>query len=178
MAGELSTLDLAALGLAGGQVRSFEAQLAIDPLRFGGETYTVEPDPFAATVEVGRMVGPGFELKLRFEATLVGPCVRCLKEAHVHLLVAAHELHSPGAGEELDSPYVTGGLLDVRAWARDAFVLSLPTKILCDPGCKGLCPVCAADLNLVEAGHHHDPPTDPRLAPLAELWQQLGEGRL
>jgi len=175
MAGELSTLDLAALGLGGGQVKRFDARLKIDPLRFGGETYLVEPDPFQARVEVGRMAGPGFEMRLSFEATLVGPCVRCLKEAHVHLAVSAHELHSPGEGEELDSPYVTAGLLDLAAWARDAFVLSLPTKILCDPDCKGLCPICAADLNAAGADHRHDQPTDPRLAALSALRRQLEE---
>jgi len=174
MAGELSTVDLATLGIGGGQVRRLGAEVAIEALHFGGETYRVEPAPLAVDLEVGRMAGSGFELKLRFEATLVGPCVRCLKETHLTLAVFAHELHSPGEGEELDSPYVTGGLLDLGAWARDAFVLSLPTKILCDPACKGLCPVCAADLNTA-GDHHHDQPPDGRLAPLAEVFKTLQE---
>ena len=64
--------------------------------------------------------------------------------------------HQPGAGEELESPYVQDGVLDVRAWARDALALALPTAVLCRPDCAGLCPVCGVDLNSAGEDHHHD----------------------
>jgi len=173
MAGEPPTLDLAGLRVGSGQVRKLEAPVGIEPLRFGGERYAVRPAQIPAALEVGRLVGPGYELKLRFHAELVGPCVRCLNEAQLQLEVAAREVHSPGEGEELDSPYVTGGLLDLGAWARDALVLSLPVQILCRADCKGLCPVCAVDLNVAEPGHSHGREPDARLAPLGELLRRL-----
>ena len=64
-----------------------------------------------------------------------------------------------GAGEELESPYVQDETLDLEAWARDAFALAAPAKVLCREDCAGLCPECAADLN--EAGPEHAHPRAP-----------------
>ena len=71
--------------------------------------------------------------------------------------------------EELDSPYLTGDLLDLRSWAHDGFALAAPEQILCTADCPGLCPVCAVALRDAGAGHHHDSAPDRRWAKLAEL---------
>ncbi|HEV3054330.1 MAG TPA: DUF177 domain-containing protein, partial [Solirubrobacteraceae bacterium] len=75
----------------------------------------------------------------------------------------------PGAGEELESPYVDGGVLELGAWARDALALALPAQMLCRPDCPGLCPVCGVSLNEAGPDHHHESPPDPRWAKLSEL---------
>ena len=90
------------------------------------------------------MVGHGYALRLRFTAALAGPCMRCLTRAAPSVEVDAREVDRPGGGEELSSPYVHEETLDLAAWARDAFALSVPTQVLCRPDCAGLCPVCAA----------------------------------
>jgi uncharacterized protein len=101
--------------------------------------------------------------------------MRCLKDAAPEVQVEAREVDTgsslgPGrADEELASPYVADEVLDLASWARDALVLSLPTKILCREECLGLCPVCAADLNEVGADHAHASGPDPRWAKLSEL---------
>ena len=92
-------------------------------------------------------------LRLSFQASLAGPCMRCLKEAAPLVGVEAREVDRPGEGEELESPYVREELLDLAAWAHDVFVLTAPVKVLCREDCAGLCPICAADLN--EAGPEH-----------------------
>ena len=95
--------------------------------------------------------------------------MRCLADAEPTFEVQAREVSQPGGGEELQSPYVEAGVLDVRAWARDALALALPTQILCRPDCAGLCAICGADLNQAGPDHVHDRPPDPRWAKLAEL---------
>src|ERR671915_583128 len=61
--------------------------------------------------------------------------------------VDAREIEQPGGGGgDLDSPYVAGDELDLRAWARDALALALPTQIVCDEECRGLCPTCGANV--------------------------------
>ena len=60
-------------------------------------------------------------------------------------------------------------VLDLAAWARDAFALAAPVKVLCREDCAGLCPVCAADLNEARPGHHHETAPRPRWAKLREL---------
>src|SRR6478752_652725 len=72
------------------------------------------------------------------------------------------EVDQPGGGDELSSPYVQGGDLEVRAWARDALALALPSQILCREDCAGLCPICGADLNAAGPDHGHESTPDPR----------------
>lgn len=175
MGAAIPELDLAALGLASGAARRLELDVPIAPLRFGGELYEVEPAPVAVALTVTRMAGPGFALDLRFQALLKGPCVRCLGEARRPVSAHAGEVDVPGGEEELRSPYLHGQLLDLGAWARDALILALPAKILCRSDCRGLCPVCAADLNEAGEGHRHDAAPDPRLAPLRQLLEH-GQG--
>jgi uncharacterized protein len=169
MSNETRVFDLAGLRLAPGEGRRLDLSVRIDPLLLGGESYAVEPQTIPVRVDVSRMTGHGYALRLRFAATLVGPCTRCLRAARPEVEVEAREVDRPGGGEELSSPYVVDELLDVAAWARDALVLAVPVKVLCREDCAGLCPVCAADLNEVGPEHGHEQEPDPRWAKLREL---------
>ncbi len=121
------------------------------------------------TLDVSRMIGGGYALRLRFDAALAGPCMRCLSRGAPRSYVDAREVDRPGEGEELDSPYVHEATLDLAAWAHDAFALAAPLKVLCRDDCAGLCPVCAADLNEAGPGHEHPRAPEPRWAKLREL---------
>ncbi|MGH2873322.1 MAG: YceD family protein [Solirubrobacteraceae bacterium] len=169
MAQRSDTLDLAGLRLGSGEGRRLELAVAAAPLSLGSERYGVAPDPVPVAIDVSRTAGGGYALRLAFGATLSGPCMRCLSPAAPSFDVEAREVDQPGAGEELESPYVRDGALDVRAWARDALALSVPAQLLCRPDCAGLCPVCGVDLNLADDDHAHEPGTDPRWAKLSEL---------
>ncbi len=165
-------LDLGGLRLSAGEGRSFELAVHVEPLTLGGEPYEVRPATVPVKLDVSRMMGNGYALRLRFGATLAGACMRCLKDAAPRTEVDAREVDRPGGGEELSSPYLRDETLDLAGWARDAFALALPTQVLCREDCAGLCPVCAADLNdLDPAGpeHRHERAPDPRWAKLSEL---------
>ena len=140
-------LDLESLHLSAGEGRRLELTVEIEPLVLGGERYVVQPLHPEVTLDVSRMVGHGYALRLRFTAALAGPCMRCLTGAAPEVEVDAREVDRPGGGEELSSPYIHEETLDLAAWAHDAFALSAPTQVLCRPECAGLCPVCAVDLN-------------------------------
>jgi uncharacterized protein len=166
------TLDLASLRLGAGEGRRLELAVEIEPLTLGGERYLAQPRRPAVTVDVSRMVGNGYALRLRCEAALAGPCMRCLAQAAPAVAVDAREVAVPGGGEDLSSPYVCEETLDLAAWARDAFALSAPTQVVCRPDCAGLCPVCAANLNDLDPArpeHRHEREPDPRWAKLREL---------
>jgi uncharacterized protein len=165
----IDSFDLAALRLTPGEGRRIEVDVAIEPFTLGADVYPVDPAVVAARLEFSRITGPGYALRLCFDATLRGPCMRCLEPAQATYHVDAREISVPGAGEELDSPYVEGGVLNVSAWARDALALTLPRAILCREECAGLCPVCASNLNQVGPEHHHESEPDPRWAKLSEL---------
>jgi uncharacterized protein len=163
------TFDLGGLRLVAGDGRRLELAVAIEPFELGGERYRVDPEVVAVRLDVSCTVGGGYVLRLRFGATLTGPCMRCLEPAAPSVSVDATEVWQPQGGEELESPYVSRSAVDLRSWARDALALTLPAQLLCRPDCAGLCPVCGADLNRAGPEHHHEPATDPRWAKLSEL---------
>lgn len=150
-------------------------EVPIGELRFAGEEYSVEPALVPVHLDVSRLSGRGYTFRLSFAAVVHGPCMRCLKDAVRRVEVEAREVETgaaeeaAGVEEDLVSPYVEDDVLALAAWARDALVLSLPSKILCREDCPGLCPVCAADLSEVSADHHHDAEPDSRWAALREL---------
>jgi uncharacterized protein len=161
--------DLAAMRLSAGAGRRLTLDAPIEPLSLGSETYTVEPSQVTVELDVSRMTGMGYALHLRFAAALAGPCMRCLQPAAPPIEVEAWEVDRPGGGEELSSPYVREEVLDLAAWTRDAFALAVPVKVLCREDCAGLCPICAADLNVAGPEHRHERAPDPRWAKLGEL---------
>ncbi len=169
MALRTDTFDLAGVRLSSGEGRRVDLNVAIDPFDLGGERYAAQPPLVPCRLDISRTTGGGYALRLRFAATLDGPCMRCLEPAQPTYEVDAREVSQPGDDVDLASEYVEDGALDIRAWAHDALALTLPATILCRPDCAGLCPMCGADLNTAGPDHHHEPEPDPRWAKLSEL---------
>jgi uncharacterized protein len=161
--------DLGALRLTPGEGRRLELAVDLLPLAFAGERYEVVPTHVPVRLDLSRMTGGGYSMRLRFAAAVHGPCMRCLKDAEPSTEIDAREIDQPRGGEELESPYVTDEQLDIAQWANDAFVLALPAQVVCRPECAGLCPVCGEDLNEAGPDHHHEAGPDPRWAKLNEL---------
>jgi uncharacterized protein len=149
--------------------------VTLEPLVFGGQTYTATPSEIPAEVVVQRAT-TGDLFRLGFTTTLEGPCMRCLADAAVPIEVDAQEYEAsdPGGDEELRSEYLSDGEFDVAAWARDQVAFAVPDQILCRPDCAGLCPVCGKDLN-VEPHTHEAQAVDPRWAALEALRGEPGE---
>jgi uncharacterized protein len=169
MAAKTDVFDLGRLRLAPGEGRRLELAVPLGEFGYGGQRYAAAPARADAVLDVSRMTSGGFSLRLRFEAALAGPCMRCLEDAAPATGVDAREVDQPGGGEDLTSPYVHGDDLDLAAWAHDAFALALPDQLLCRPDCAGLCPECGENLNAAGPGHRHDRAPDPRWAKLREL---------
>ncbi|HEV2058089.1 MAG TPA: DUF177 domain-containing protein [Solirubrobacteraceae bacterium] len=169
MPARTDSFDLGRLRLSSGEGRRLVLEVGLDPLQFGGETYAIIPEAVAATLDISRTTHNGFALRLRFDASLRGPCMRCLEPARPAVCVDSREVDQPGDVEELRSPYVEDEVLDVRGWARDALALALPVQLLCRTDCAGLCPICGVDLNAAGPDHAHEREPDPRWAKLGEL---------
>ena len=163
-------VELDHLALAHGQARSLELEVELDPVDLGGQTYEPAGGGTEARLDVSRTTS-GYALRLRYAAELTGPCVRCLDPARLRLEVDAREVDQPSASdEELRSPYVSEGRLDLKRWANDALVLGLPAQQLCRQDCAGLCAVCGESLNDADpADHEHGGGGDPRMAKLRDL---------
>ena len=167
MAQRTDIFDVGKLGLSSGEGRRLDLFVPVDAFQFGGQRYELRQGEVDARLDVSHTVS-GYAFRLRFGAELEGPCVRCLETADQTVEVDAREIDQPGGGDELSSPYVTEGELDISAWARDALALAMPAQITCRPDCAGLCAQCGANLN-DDPGHAHAAEPDKRWAKLAEI---------
>ncbi len=169
----MTTFNLRHLRLRIGEQFNERIDVEIAPLVLGGQEFAAEPALVPADLTVTK-ASSGSVLKLSFRVRLEGPCFRCLADSVLEVAIDAQEYQAakPGEDEELLSPYVTDDVLDLSAWAHDAIALELPDKILHDPDCAGLCPVCGKDLN-VEPHTHEEQHGDSRWDALDELRGRL-----
>ncbi|MCL2827088.1 MAG: DUF177 domain-containing protein [Eggerthellaceae bacterium] len=107
-------------------------------------------------------------------------CARCLSAFEVPLegeiegyYLLSDEAGSP-EGMDFDEFEVLpkDGIIDLLPLMKAALLLELPLVALCDPDCKGLCPVCGLDRNTGECTCAHDPSPgepDPPASPFSVL---------
>jgi uncharacterized protein len=165
----MTTFNLRRLRLRSGEQFRDRVEVEIEPLVLGGQEYRPEPPLVPVDLTV-TMASSGTVFDLSFRVRLEGPCFRCLADTSLELSISASEYQAvkPGDDPDLRSPYVVGNELELSAWAHDALALELPDKILHDPDCAGLCPVCGKDLN-VEPHTHEEQHGDSRWAALEAL---------
>ncbi len=83
-------------------------------------------------------------------ARLLLECDRCLSETEQTVEAKfTHVIVTETASEQNDAEYLLApdAMLDLAETAMTDLRLSLPTKTLCKPDCKGLCPLCGQNRN-------------------------------
>ena len=106
-------------------------------------------------------------------------CTRCLEPIAKHIDVSFDDVfvdssEEPDAdeieigAEELDEALVPDGQIDMAEVVREQILLALPIQVLCREDCKGLCPQCGANRNLIDCKCADDE-IDPRWAALKSL---------
>jgi uncharacterized protein len=171
--GRVTSFNLRRARLRSGEQLREQVELELEPFLLGGQEYLPEPPTVVGDLSITKAT-TGTVFELSFQASLRGPCFRCLRETTIEESVRAREYqaNTPGDDPDLRNEYLHDDELDLTAWARDAFMLELPEKILHAPDCAGLCPVCGKDLN-DEPHTHEELGSDPRWAALDELRGQL-----
>jgi len=128
-----------------------------------------------------------FRLVGKVEATVELECSRCLEpllravETNFDLRYQPHSLNT-GEGEreieedDLTTAFYENDTIDLGQLILEQLYLALPMKPLCAADCKGLCPVCGANLNIASCSCT-SPWDDPRLAALKELQGSPTQGK-
>lgn len=111
-------------------------------------------------------LGPSIEAVGRVTAPWEGECRRCLRLVRSEARAEVRELFEEEPVEEETYP-LSLGEIDLESLAREAIMLELPQAPLCREDCRGLCPVCGADLN--EVACSCGPVIDPRWGALDQL---------
>ncbi len=117
----------------------------------------------------------------RLTATVPQTCGRCLETfpARVDVGVDVRLMPRPATGDaielgrdDLDVDFYVNDELDVNRVVETETTLALPMKPLCRDDCRGLCPACGGNRNLVPCACA-SPAPDPRLVPLRDLATRL-----
>ncbi len=116
-------------------------------------------------------IGGVLELSGEAKGEFTVPCARCMKIVEQSFCVPVTETLAHTEAEVTDRDAVvpfSGNEVDLSQVIWPNILLGLGTKYLCKPDCKGLCPMCGADLNETTCSCEKDD-IDPRLAGLADL---------
>src|SRR5438552_2230952 len=72
------------------------------------------------------------------------------------------------SASDLDTDVLEGDRIDLKDVVREQILLNISEQVFCKPECKGLCPKCGADRNLIDCKCDLNE-TDPRWAALKNL---------
>ena len=121
--------------------------------------------------------------KIHVRGTIVADadlvCTRCAEPLTDHLEIPFEDVFVSAAEEaseqdleveasDLDEQIVEGNEIDLTEIIREQILLNLPEQVLCREDCKGLCPQCGANRNLIDCDCGEDE-IDPRWAALKNL---------
>ncbi|RJQ54269.1 MAG: DUF177 domain-containing protein [Actinobacteria bacterium] len=169
-------VDISELLANPGTEKRFDALIRMEPLHRGEEEF-----PFKTHVEVDvRIESPkrGMLLVDGDASGMLGlVCSRCAEPFDHIMGVLLNETYCVPLRmqEDEECRAVEGHEIDLGPAVEQAFLLSLPMKILHDEDCKGLCPTCGVNLN-IELEHEHEAAVNPDFAVLERLlggeWEQ------
>lgn len=131
------------------------------------------PGPVKVRAEFSSFAG-AVVLEGSLHIVMVMPCDRCFEETMQEKIVRySHTLVRELNEEEDDESYilVPDEQLDLDQLLTEDILLDMPSKYLCSPDCKGLCPQCGANRNVSPCACERDV-VDPRLEKLKALLEQ------
>jgi uncharacterized protein len=148
-------------------------RLELENLEKSGEfAHVYQPDELAldegelrlaAPAEVrghARRRGEEVELTGTVRTTVEASCARCLKPVAIPIVAdfserfvravgwASEEQHELAA-EDLNLSVFDGEAIDLEQLVREEIVLATPVQVFCREDCRGLCPTCGIDRNVV-----------------------------
>jgi uncharacterized protein len=134
-------------------------------------------EPISGEVRLSR-TGRSVLARAHLTTAIESYCSRCLKALVAPIKVDIEEEALPsididtglplGVDEDPDALRLDDHHeLDLAEPVREAISLAEPITLLCREECRGLCPTCGVDLNIVSDHSHTDEEIDPRLASLA-----------
>lgn len=167
-------IDVADLG---NSPKHVDVQIPVEKIDLDvGNVRLVDTVGFAADA-VQNAAGVDIKGNIDYKAEI--DCTRCLnpvsREASIafdinyvspeHFASATeHEIH----GDDLETDVLEDDRIDVREIVREQILLDLPEQMFCSEDCKGICPKCGADRNLINCDCD-EKEIDPRWAALKDL---------
>ncbi len=149
---EINTLFINISQIPAGGVLSFSASGHIDvpDVLCPGASKAPAELMFAGCLE--RKDGYRFYLEGAMSASLNVFCSLCLKDTSYTVKTDIREVFNRETNSDTEEWPFSGNIIDLTQALRSNLLTVLPVRILCQDDCRGLCPVCGADLNVTQCG--------------------------
>ena len=136
----------------------------------------MEPALVPVRLDISRTTGDGYALRLRFEATLVGPVHALPGAGRPDVRVDAREVSAAraDADDELARRTSRTGCSTCAPGRATRSRCVLPTRSCAARTAPGCAPVCGANLNEAGPDHAHEREPDPRWAELSRAALRVG----
>lgn len=147
-------IDLLDILNAEGAEKRFSGLVSFGDVSFGGASFLFAP---AKAQGIVKNVGEGFSLTATVEGSYKTQCARCAKPVSASFCENISEnLTNSGVQKSENAVAFTGTKIDLFEIFLTGVLQNLPMRTLCREDCKGLCPVCGADLNEGDCGCEPD----------------------
>ena len=155
----------------------FDLSISPAEIDLGSETVKLIAEVEAKGRLTKRIVQTDVEGKITAKAEI--DCTRCLATVESVLDIPFHvsytspenytdEQEAEVRGDDLDIAISDDDRIDLIELVREQILLNIPEQVLCKEDCKGLCPKCGADRNLIDC-KCEEKEIDPRWAALQDL---------
>lgn len=146
---------------AGSESLPFEYEMDLSDLEFSGCSSLKKPVKIKGAAK--NRAGVVF-IELTAEYTISAPCDCCAADIErKESLPLTYVVVQETEGEDTEDFVVAEDQkVDLDPLVRDDIVIRYPSKLLCSPDCKGLCPNCGKNLNEGDCDCAKEQ-TDPRL---------------
>ncbi|MBK9216356.1 MAG: DUF177 domain-containing protein [Chloracidobacterium sp.] len=164
------------LAIAPTSQKPLRAEFADDEIDLAGEARLTGPAVFDGEVfrDDARTYLGGM-----ITATVEADCSRCLeqvtrafeipfRDVFVDASLETDRPETEISEDDLDESLVIGGRVDIAEVVREQILLAMPEQIFCKDDCRGLCPICGGNRNLIDCSCEKNE-IDPRWAGLKNL---------
>ena len=150
----------------------------LEEIFIGGSTYQKSvSEPFSLTFYNDE--GKKLYVSGSTNVSYVCPCDRCLDDVTVQIPVKLSEEFSISddvisCDEEEGVICIQDNELDVDVLVMNEILVNWPLKVLCKEDCKGICPVCGQNRNVVDCGCD-TVVLDPRMQQFQDVFKDFKE---
>ncbi len=143
-----------------------------------GETIAFDGDVHVLA-KIFRVQSKYYKITGIVRARLILQCGRCMKNYKFDTEFPV-ELHftskQKAIDDDVDYYYTDGDTVELDEAIQTNVIMNIPAQRLCSENCKGLCPVCGADLDTgcccCSRGENNDKAVDARLAVLKDFFDK------
>lgn len=158
-----------------GAHRQYTVELQMDSFEIKGLSYPViDKKPIVTEVYLnGRN-----KIHISGDAciSLSMPCDRCLEPTTQGIEFSFNKDidFDEESSDDEDRSYIDGKTIDIDEMLYSEILMNLPTKVLCNEKCKGICRVCGQNLNKGDCGCDTFVP-DPRMSVISDIFKNFGK---